>query len=660
MKLCILKSILVLVICSLSTAISAQEKKIDKATLDYDNYSYVDARKRYLKLANKGYNTADIYKRLGDSYYFTAEYKDAAQWYERLFDDKTDKNNESIDPEYYFRYAQSLKSIKRYDLAHVQMEKFRSFKGDDSRGKKFESNRNYLEEIQNRSEHYSISPTFFNSELQDFGPSFYGERVVFSSNRKNVTGDLKHNWNNQPFLDLFIVDDPRTSEDPEITKFSTVLNTSYHESTSVFNESGDIIYFTRSNYTKKKKLQQDYSGTTKLKLFRSIKENGKWSKPEELPFNSDNYSTAHPALSPDEKTLYFASDRPGTKGLSDIWKVAILDNGEFGETTNLGDIINTEARESFPFVNSSNEIFYASDGHSGLGGLDIFTSSLGSDGAITETYNVGEPLNSSKDDFGFVFNDQKQIGYFASNREGGLGNDDIYIIKKEIIDESVAPAPCKQSIAGIVRDIDTQRIIIGAKVTLSDSDNNLISTQISDSQGRFSFLENPCETPYFIKASKNKYDVIEASLSTGETHNVVVNKDLLLKSKLQLKVGDDLAKVLNLNPIYFDYDKSYIRPDASYELEKVIKVMNEYPSLKIDVRSHTDSRGRDSYNLGLSRRRNSSTKNYIIQKGVINSSRITGSGYGETQLVNQCSNGVTCSDEDHQLNRRSEFIIIQR
>jgi outer membrane protein OmpA-like peptidoglycan-associated protein len=642
-------SILFALLCIFSLGLGAQEKKVKKATDNYDDYAYVDARTLYLKLAKDGATNPEVYSKLGDSYYFTAEYTEAAKWYGKLLTGETDS---SLDPEYYFRYAQSLKSIELYDLADEQMEKFNELNGTDSRALKFSNDRNYLKDIEAASGRYSLSKVSFNSDLQDFGPSFYKDSLVFSSNRKNVTGEYNHDWNDQPFLDLFLVENP-TTDAPGISKLSKVLNTPYHESTSVFTKNGDVMYFTRNNYTKKK-LRKDGSGTTKLKLYRSVYDGGKWSKAEELPFNSDDYSTAHPTLSPDENTLYFASDRPGTRGLSDLWRVAILDDGGFGEPVNLGDVINTEGRETFPHVTSAGQLFYASDGHSGLGGLDIFTSDLNEN--VTTTTNVGKPLNSSKDDFGLILNDENGLGYFSSNRSGGLGNDDIYAVKREIIEIP----PCLQTIAGVTRDVKTNEIIPGATVELKSLDNEVLGTQVSDAQGNFSFANQPCETPFALRASKDKYDPSEASVSTGVDPDGVTNKDLFLQPLLRLEVGQDLGKILNLNPIYFDFDKAYIRPDAAYELQKVIAVMNEYPTLKIDVRSHTDSRGRDSYNLDLSQRRNVSTREYINQTGGISTSRLSGKGYGETQPTNQCSNGVKCSEEEHQLNRRSEFIIIER
>ncbi len=647
-------------ICMLVTAVFlcnnlfAQEGKVKKATESYDEYSYVDARDLYLRLAEKGINTQEVFSKLGDSYYFTAEYDEAAKWYEKLFSKEvTLKEGETIDAEYHFRYAQSLKSIGQYGRADAQMEKFYNLRANDSRATRFKKGRNYLEEIEKNSGRYSVSSVTFNSELQDFGPSFYEDQLVFSSNRENVTGSLKHNWNDQPFLDLFVVKNTQDTV-PVVEGFTNQLNTKYHESSSVFTKNGSVVYFTRNNYSKKKRLRKDDAGTTKLKLFRSVRTDDQWSTPEELPFNSDQFSTAHPALSPDESTLYFASDRPGTKGLSDLWKVAILDDGGFSEPVNLGDIVNTEGRETFPFVTASNELFYSSDGHAGLGGLDIFIAPLSAQGKATETYNAGKPLNSTKDDFGFIYSDQRGVGYFASNRDGGLGNDDIYQIKKEII------PPCFQDIVGVTKDEQTDEILPNSQVELKNTDNEVITSITSDDQGNYSFEDVDCDTQYILRASKANYEPTEVAVNTNSDNDGVVNRDLYLKPLIKIEIGDDLAKTLNLNPIYFDYDKANIRPDAAIELEKVIAVMNQYPTIKIDVRSHTDSRGRDAYNLDLSQRRNTSTINYIIQQGGISSSRLTGRGYGETQLLNRCSNGVKCSKEEHQLNRRSEFIIVER
>lgn len=664
MKQLLLKSLLLILIFNLTSSVIAQEEKIKdskgkkvrvkEAAENFDEYAFVDARELYTRVAERGFTSPEVLKKLGDSYYLTAEYQEAARWYGQLLNSDT---NETLDAEYYFRYAQSLKSMKRYDLADEQMEKFNSLKGEDSRGKMFSEERNYLKEIEAQSGRYSVSQVFFNSGLQDFGPSFYGNRIVFSSNRENSTGDYIHDWNDQPFLDLFIVDNPRDNN-PTVKKFSQEMNTPYHESTSVFTENGDVVYFTRNNYSiknKGKKLRKDEAGTTKLKLFRSYKSSEGWSVPEELPFNSDEFSTAHPALSRDESTLYFASDRPGTKGLSDIWMISINPDGSFGEPVNLGDKINTEGRETFPFISEDGKMFYASDGHVGLGGLDIFVTQLEEDGSVGDSFNVGKPVNSSADDFGLILNNQEGLGFFSSNRATGLGNDDIYSFTRK---QKLLTA-CAQNITGVTRDVKTDEILPLATVELRNIANEVVGTETSDSAGRFSFPDVDCNTSYIVRASKATYEPAEAIINTGNEVGAVLNRDLYLKPPLKLELGDDLAKTLELNPIYFDFDKHNIRPDAALELEKVIAVMKEYPNLEIDVRSHTDSRAPDSYNMSLSQRRNLSTIRYIVNQGNISNRRLTGRGYGESQLTNACGNGIECSEEEHQLNRRSEFIIVK-
>ncbi|AWH74107.1 flagellar motor protein MotB [Dokdonia sp. Dokd-P16] len=628
----------------------AQEGKVKVAGEKFEEFAYVNARDLYSRVANRGFTSPEVFSKLGDSYYFTADYADAVQWYEKLV-----TTGEEVSPEYYFRYAQSLKSIKKYDKADKMMAVFVQMSGTDTRGEMFEKERDYLKEIEAQSGRYAIEQVNFNTELQDFSPSFLGERVVISSNRKSSTGDYIHDWNNQPFLDLYVVDNAK-SDNPSIEKFSKNINTPYHESSSVFTESGDEMYFTRNNYSKKTKLKRDEAGTTKLKLYHSYKRGGVWSIPEELPFNSDEYSTAHPALSPDGTILYFASDMPGTKGLSDIWMSTINEDGTYGTPINLGSEINTEGRETFPFVSSDNKLFYATDGHVGLGGLDVFVTQLSDDGKVGASYNVGKPVNSSADDFGLILSESRGTGYFSSNRASGLGNDDIYSFTR---DRKIL-TNCAQNIVGTTRDVKTDEILPQTTVTLRDKVNQVVATVTSDDLGKFTFSDVNCSETYVVRGAKDTYEPHEVILTTSSDVGGIINRDVYLKPGAQLVIGGDLTNILELNPIYFDFDKSNIRPDAALELEKVIAVMQQYPTLKIDVRSHTDSRAPDAYNMKLSQRRNVSTIRYIVQQGGIDASRLTGRGYGETQLTNACANGIECSEEEHQLNRRSEFIIMAK
>lgn len=639
-------TILCFAMCSLASY--SQESTIKKADKEFEGLSYVDARALYLRVAEKGFTTPEVLMKLGDSYYFTADYKEAIKWYGQLI-----KEEKEVSPEYYFRYAQSLKSEGKYSESDTAMDTFHTLRGDDSRGEMFVKERDYIKEIEANSGRYDVSKVSFNTGMQDFSPSFYGDNVVFSSNRKSSTGSFTHTWNDQAFLDLYVVENPKDGSS-KVSKFNKKVNTPYHESSSVFTNDGNEIYFTRNNYTKK--LGRSEDGTAKLKLYHSVKEGDKWSDPEELPFNSDQYSTAHPALSPDGSILYFASDMPGTKGLSDIWMVGV-NNGDYGLPVNLGDKINTEGRESFPFVTSDNKLFFATDGHVGLGGLDVFITQLSeSGGEEGDAFNVGKPVNSTADDFGLILSEELGTGYFASNRKSGQGNDDIYsFVRKEKL-----MIKCIQGITGIVRDSKSKEILPSATVELRNAQNEVVSSSVSDAQGRYSFADADCGKGYVVRGQKENYESAEELFTTSTDSNGSTNQDLYLKPDAKVVVGEDLAKTLELNPIYFDFDKSNIRPDAALELEKVIAVMKQYPALNIDVRSHTDSRAPDGYNMSLSERRNVSTIAYIVNQGGINRSRLTGRGYGETQLVNNCSNGVDCSTEAHQLNRRSEFIIVSK
>lgn len=394
-------------------SIFAQDKNLEKANTNFENFAFIDARNAYLKVAEDGFLSEELLMRLGDSYYFTADYVNAAKWYGKLYD-----FSDQPKADYLYRYAQALKSSGQYKSSDKIMEQFNLTSGGDQRAELFVSERNYLQEIEAQSGRFKLKPVTFNSKLSDFAPAFYAGSLVFASNRLDgkTNASRIHEWNNQPFLDIYRLPS-ENSEDQVVDKFGSKVNTKYHESTAVFTKNGQTMYFTRNNFTDKN-YKEDSNGTNRLKLYRGkINEEGKWII-DEIPFNSDEYSVAHPALSKDEKTLYFASDMPGGKGMSDLYKVS-LDGDGFGTPVSLGDEINTEFRETFPFVSSENKLYFASDGHPGLGGLDVFVTELDSNGT-KGVFNLGRPVNSPKDDFTFIVNDNEGIGYFASNRDGGM------------------------------------------------------------------------------------------------------------------------------------------------------------------------------------------------------------------------------------------------
>jgi outer membrane protein OmpA-like peptidoglycan-associated protein len=339
-----------------------------------------------------------------------------------------------------------------------------------------------------------------------------------------------------------------------------------------------------------------------------------------------------------------------------LYKVAINTDGSYGNPINLGNVINTEGKETFPMITSDNEIYFASDGHPGLGGLDVFVSRKEKDGNYKYVLNVGEPLNSSLDDFAFLINDITRIGYITSNREGGIGNDDIYKFKETKRIEY----PCEQQLKGIVTDQLTRLPLVNSKVTLTDLDYKILKEYSTDSEGKFDFGDVLCNSKYYVKVEKNKYFTTEKKVGIeNQSGEAIVALDLEKEVK-EVKVNDDLFKAFAIKQIYFDIDKSYIRIDAEIELAKILDVLEQYPMMEIDVRSHTDCRQTAQYNLSLSDKRAKATINWLIQKG-INKSRVTGRGYGESELANNCecepTNESSCSEVEHQANRRSEFII---
>jgi outer membrane protein OmpA-like peptidoglycan-associated protein/tetratricopeptide (TPR) repeat protein len=626
----------------------SQKVQLKKADAKYEQFHYVNAIKTYEKVANKGYKSVELFSKLGDSYYFQSNLNEANKWYEQLF-----ALNQKIDSEYYFRYAQTLKSIGDYKKADEMMAAFDKLNNADLRALLAKNQINYLEEIKKNSGRYRVQNAGINSEYSDYGTSFYKNTLVFTSARD--TGGVfvkKHNWTNQSYTNLYgaIISDNGNLETP--VKFSKKIDSKYHESTPVFTNDGLTMYFTRNNFLNGKK-GRDSNKTILLKLYKATKIGDSWENIVELPFNSNEYNCAHPALSPDEKTLYFSSNMPGTKGQSDIYKVAILSDGTFGTPVNLGGSINTEARETFPFISNSNELYFSSDGHPGLGGLDVFITQIKEDGTHGKIKNVGTPVNSNSDDFAFIMDTATKIGFFSSNRiEDNLGYDDIYKCTETI----PIPKDCQQSLTGLLVDEETKLPISDAKVVLYDINYVKIDELMTDQNGKFDFGQVACETKFRLKFDKNEFAAKETFVITPKDSGITDVLIELTPNLQPLKVGRDLRKTLGIDIIYFDLDKSNIRPDAAVELAKILEVMKQYPTLEIDVRSHTDSRQTSKYNISLSDRRAKSTIKWLIENGVA-PNRLTGKGYGETQLLNSCADDVPCSEEEHQANRRSEFII---
>jgi outer membrane protein OmpA-like peptidoglycan-associated protein/tetratricopeptide (TPR) repeat protein len=628
--------------------VTAQDKKTNKAKESFENYSYATAIESYENLVKKGYSDEDIFKNLGDANYQNANYEEAANWYSKLFA----MEGIPLDSDNMYRYAQSLKSSEEYEASDIWMQKYQEAKKADVRAKKIADNPDYMKKIENNSGRYDIKTLSLNSTASDFAPSFKGEQLVFSTARDSgtVTRSI-HTWTNKPFTNLYIATSLGNGDFGSATRLSS-LNKKTHETSAVFTKDGSTVYFTRNN-SANGNFSRDKAGISRLKIYRANLNNEEWTNIIELPFNGDDYSSAHPALSTDERKLYFASDMEGTIGASDIFVVDINEDGSFGTPKNLGDKINTEARETFPFVTAANVLYFASDGHPGLGGLDVFATKI-EDMNNLYIVNVGKSVNSEQDDFSFIINEETKNGFFTSNRDGGIGDDDIYgFTETEAIDLT-----CNTLVEGIVKDEETHEPLAGAKVAILNSAKELVSETISGEDGSFS-VEGDCrDGDYNLVASKDEYnqgDKMFAVLSSNDTSGVSIALEKTIK---RASPGTDLIQFLSLRPVYFDLNKADIRPDASATILKVIAYMNHFPDIKIQIQSHTDTKAGKRYNQNLSQRRAENTITYLISNKM-DESRVSAKGFGETKLVNDCTVWIKCTPEKNEENRRSEFIVIE-
>ena len=623
-------------------------KNADKG---YDRWAYIDAIKLYEKVVDRGYSSQELVEKLGNAYYFNARYAEAERYYQKLF---TEYESANIPVEYFYRYANTLQNVGNETEAKRYYNQFVEKVGAQTQIAQFRQDEAELrQQIQLNSGRYgNITNLAINTPYADYGTFVKDETFFYTSARD--TGNFakkRHKWTGESFTSLYHANVNEVEENNDVQAIKGKVKSRLNESSAIITNDGQTMYFTRNNIAKGKR-RYDADKNTKLKIFRAELVDGDWANVTELPFNSDQFNTAHPALSQDEKTLYFSSDRPGGFGEADLWKVSI--NGEnYGTPENLGAEINTEARETFPFV-VGNELYFSSNGRVGLGGLDVFAVQIRAD-KFGEVQNVGAPINSEYDDFAYYIDKETQKGFFSSNREGGKGNDDIYSFSE------LRPLAldCNQELHVKVIDAKTGALITDATVTLADELYNVdgISKQYVDPTYDFNHAYE-CGDVYHIKAEREGYITQEIEVTLPNQSGLTEKIIALEPEKLQLKEGDDLFKVLNLNPIYFDLDKDNIRPDAALELAKVFAVMEEYPNMKVDVRSHTDSRASFKYNEDLSERRAKSTAEWLIANG-INRNRLTWKGYGETQLINGCADGVDCSEAEHQMNRRSEFIIVE-
>ncbi len=611
------------------TASQAQNKDTKSADKLFERYEYVDAAKEYLKLTDKGKADNYVFKQLGDCYYNVFNSVEAEKWYAQAI--ATDQ-----DAETYFRYAQMLKANKKYDEANVAMKKFASLAPNDMRAKSVNEDANYLSQLLGKSKLFEVTSLGFNSKYSDFGAYLKDGNVYFASARN--TARKTYEWNDQPFLDLYKVD-YKEGQAGNLAVAVDDLNTSFHEGPLTMSADGNTVYFSRESFFDKKfvKSSDKKEKVGKMNIFKAVYANGKWVNITPVPFNGKDFNTSSPSLSKDGKTLYFISDMAGTLGKTDVWKVSVNEDGTFGTPENLGDKVNTEGNELSAYIADNNTLYYASKGKKGLGGLDVFAYDTNSN---NEAVNLGKPVNSEKDDFGFTFNQAQNTAFVSSNREGGAGDDDIYL----------AIPVCNVDLIVWAKDAKTGATISDANITVVDENKNVVGKKNSNDMGSANFPVD-CDKQYFVNVDRNGYASTTVTMNKSKGGEVSVTADL---SPIEAIVTE--TEVI-LNDINFEYNQSNITQQGASELDKLVTVMNAYPNMVIFAKSHTDSRGKDKYNMALSDRRAKSTVQYVISKGIA-AERITGQGFGESEPKVNC--GADCTEEQHALNRRSEFMIVKK
>ncbi|CAM2935821.1 OmpA family protein [Flavobacterium frigoris] len=702
--------LLIIIVCSIQL-INAQSQDLKRAKRFFEKTFYSEAIPLYenILLENSSF---EVVKNLADCYYYTNDYPYAQRQYRVLLA----RFNKDLEEEYYFRYSQTLKATGNYEESNQVLKDYFISSNNIEALSKLEKENKELGNVSVLDNRFEIKNLAINTVNSEFGAVEQGESLIFSGVKtKHGLFDKVYKWNNEQYLELMKIPLINiNSSDSIVDYFSKELNTSMHESNPVFTKDGNTIYFTRNNY-KKGRRGKNKDKVSNLQIFKAELVDNKWTNVVSLPFNSDDYSVEHPALSSDEKILYFASDMPGTLGSFDIFSVAI--NGEdYGVPINLGVKINTSKKEQFPFISKDSKLYFSSNGHAGFGSLDVFVSEIQSN-EFSKPLNVGLPVNSGYDDFSFTIDSDNKEGYFSSNRIGGKGNDDIYQLKeiKPLLIED-----CMQFIAGIITDVDTNLPLGNTLVRLQNGDKIEIEYFTTAKDGKFSFTVT-CETAYFVLASKEDYTkdskffqlqkerkkTNDASMSLKsmeairkEEHFALEEKEkqhlVLLEQKKKEEVAlvekvkkdkqiaaekaivdaqnkkkekldniiateKDVVKdngrlIVKTDPIYFDYDLWYIRRESKPILNRVIELMKKYPDMVIEIGSHTDNRGNNHYNLKLSSNRAQSTKEYFVSQG-ISSKRIIAKGYGESVQINKCEPSESCTEEQHELNRRSEFVI---
>ncbi|WP_285008114.1 OmpA family protein [Pedobacter faecalis] len=693
MKLTLNKLLLLVFLLVSGSSVFSQSGNVNlsKATTEFNAFRYISAIKELSSVLKADTGNVRAQEMIAYSYRMIKNYQESLFWYEKL------SRQKNLKPEWALHYAEALANNQQYERSEGWYRKYFSMIPTDKRAAAFASSN--LNQLNKNIGNWKLGFTNLNSQGSDYSPAFYNGGLIFTSNRQTKKLSRRiFQWDNTPFSSLYVVptlsavkvvdpdsimaiaqnkdnrlyrfnddDTAPTSNDTKtlgqyntslerdtlglileeglnLTLLKGALNSKFHDGSAAAFPDGSII-FTRNNYYKGR-TRTSKEGINKLKLYTVSGKN--LGKITEFPYNGDEFSTGHPTLSKDGNILIFSSDRPGGYGGSDLYYCVRSGYGQWTRPVNLGKKINTEGDEMFPYFDKDNTLYFASTGHAGLGGLDMFEVALKEMRPLSDPKNMGAPINSSKDDFGMIVNEDGKGGFLSSNRRG---NDDIYTFRKSTY--SIV-------FQGTIRDGRTRLPLAGSRLLMHHLDGT--DTIRAGSKGEFK-RELPREMDYEVTAQKLGYiNQIGFVSSIGITQDSVINRDIYLfkTENIQqyvLNNCDSLKRVFAVQNIYYDLDRSDIRPDARPALDELVSLMNKYPEITIIASSHCDSRASEAYNRSLSLRRAESSKSYLVSRG-ISPSRIKVEYYGKTRLVNRCYDGVPCSEADQQLNRRTEFDVI--
>jgi peptidoglycan-associated lipoprotein len=617
------------VFCSITTLFAQKKVSVKQANSLFESRSYVKAAEAYEQLPQTKQNLQN----LGDCYYYNFQMNNAVRAYGQLFFTFKD----SVKKDVFFRYANALKGTKDFDKGDALMTEYIGFEQNTP---KFMKN-----VTRNTPNSFKLQMMSKNKTNGDFGISFYGEKVVFASVRN--AEEKAYGWNDRPYLDLFSASVNSEGQLVKIEPFSDVINSKKHESNATFSADLKTIYFNR---TSDKQVKVGDTKVAMVKIYKAELVDGKWSNVQMLPFSSDAYCVQHPFLTKDGKKLYFSSDMPGSLGSFDIYVVDVNEDGTYSQPRNLGETINTNQREQFPFLTEDGTLYFASDGHQGNGNLDVFMSLKISDTEFDKPLNLGSTINSEMDDFNFILDEKKNQGYFASNR---TGDDNLYTFVQE-------ENKLQYLVEGEVRDMKSMQLLPGSTVKLFDEAGNLLEEVVVGKDGSFTFNTEP-NKKYKIMAFKDFYIPAEATFDTSQKGKVYIDLQMKVESYYDaddiINKKEDGTVLIELENIYFDLDKWNIKPQAAQVLDVLIGILKKYPYMEIEIGSHTDSRASDMYNLRLSNKRAASALEYIVQNGV-NRNRLRSVGYGETKPLIICPK-YDCTEAEHAINRRCTFMILK-